>query len=169
MELVGIDLVVVDFLWAVHVSKIRTHRVSISVVSRIDSWVKSRPDPPRPANHRVTGALRLGCAEEERFYLTLRHHQPLTHWPKALPPAQRRSVWVSSLDGCSQAVVGKSRTTGSIYLTSVSSTIAKHHRRAAAPPRAPVSKRSSGESEFKRKIGCFFSWTSYARKQDAKI
>lgn len=90
MELVGIDLVVVDFLWAVHVSKIRTHRVSSSLVSGIDSWVKSRPDPPRPVNHRVTGALRLGCAEEERFYLTLRHHQPLTHWPKA-PPAQRRS------------------------------------------------------------------------------
>lgn len=33
--------------------------------------------------------------------------------------------------GRSQAVVGKSRTTGSIYLTSVSSTIAKHHQRAA--------------------------------------
>lgn len=34
--------------------------------------------------------------------------------------------------GCSQAVVGKSRTTGSIYLTSVSSTIAKHHQRASS-------------------------------------
>lgn len=176
MELwVGIDLLVVDFLWAVHVSKIRTHRASISVVSRIDSWVTSRPDPPRPANHRVTGALRLGCAEEERFYLTLRHHQPLTHWPKAPHPSTNVPplVWVSSLDGCSQAVVGKSRTTGSIYLTSVSSTIAKHHQRAAAPPRTPVSKRSSGESEFKRKIESnveiFFSWMSYARKQDAKI
>ncbi|KAI4803070.1 hypothetical protein KUCAC02_006628 [Chaenocephalus aceratus] len=35
--------------------------------------------------------------------------------------------------GRSQVVVGKSRTTGSIYLTSVSSTIAKHHQRAAGP------------------------------------
>lgn len=36
-----------------------------------------------------------------------------------------------SAAGRSQAVVGKSRTTGSINLTSVSSTIAKHHQRAA--------------------------------------
>lgn len=48
----------------------------------------------------------------------------------------------SSLGGCSQAVVGKSRTTGSIYLTSVSSTIAKHHQRAAAPPRNCASKKN---------------------------
>lgn len=60
-------------------------------------------------------------------------------------------LW-SSLGGCSQAVVGKSRTTGSIYLTSVSSTIAKHHQRAAAPLRTNVSKRSSEEFKFKRKI-----------------
>lgn len=41
-----------------------------------------------------------------------------------------RPLVVSVADGRSQAVVGKSRTTGSIYLTSVSSTIAKHHQRA---------------------------------------
>lgn len=69
---------------------------------------------------------------------------PLNHpfWPRL----------GSSLGGCSQAVVGKSRTTGSIYLTSVSSTIAKHHQRAAAPLRTNASKRSSEEFKFKRKI-----------------
>lgn len=69
-------------------------------------------------------------------------------------PPLNLSFWPrlgSSLGGCSQAVVGKSRTTGSIYLTSVSSTIAKHHQRAAAPLRTNVSKRSSEEFKFKKK------------------
>lgn len=57
--------------------------------------------------------------------------------PRPSPPSATHSLsetgigFVVRADGRSRAVVGKSRTTGSNYLTSVSSTIAKHHRRAA--------------------------------------
>lgn len=165
--LLGIDLVVV------HISKLK------SIFRCIRHWFLGKICLPKPANHRVTGVLRLGCEGGEQVYPTPRHHQPLTHWPKGprkklscrssvcrLPPG-------SSLGGCSQAVVGKSRTTGSIYLTSVSSTIAKHHQRAAAPPRNRASKRSSEESEFKRKTESsadVWSWTtSYERTQGSRI
>lgn len=78
------------------------------------------------------------CRGGTESHPTLHHHQPLTHSQEDFPLGTGRLFFFSlslsasfKAGGRSQAVVGKSRTTGSIYLTSVSSTIAKHHQRAA--------------------------------------
>lgn len=79
----------------------------------------------------------------------------LTQRPSPLPPSPEHPCVhlflppPGSFGSCSQAIVGKSRTTGSIYLTSVSSTIAKHHQRAAALIPTHV---SSEEFTFKSKM-----------------
>ena len=75
-----------------------------------------------------------------------------------------RPLVVSVADGRSQAVVGKSRTTGSIYLTSVSSTIAKHHQRADGPllQNRGEQTHTGTDSDWYRKLcGCVFFFFSF--------
>lgn len=106
--------------------------------SSIHDFVCSVPTSIETVHQRVTGAMRLGCAGEEQSLTA-----PFTTISHSLTKMSLRCFFFTLRTGLvlsgalfffaggrSQAVVGKSRTTGSIYLTSVSSTIAKHHQRA---------------------------------------
>lgn len=128
--------------------KAKIHHVPSFVLSCIGSWVNSSPVPQ---DLLIIEPLELwGWGPQGRKSLTP-PFSTISHSlmdPKVPQKCLFPPLLGSSLGWCSQAVVGKSRTTGSIYLTSVSSTIAKHHQRAAAPPGTRVSKRSSEESLF---------------------